>query len=162
MAVPDSPPADLESLTWAKRLERGLFGEAEFDRQMRSMGYHLIEQRPMRREDLDDRHFPDIVVREFPGVLWQVKDGRRSGPHENVIAETASLASCLRAVAQGWKVVVLWLMPERWFSGNYVGNLVERGAISDEARERGSGTPGTKISKGSLFTLAELLAKDSK
>ena len=162
MVIPDSPPDDLESTTWAKRLARGKFGEAEFDRQMRAVGYHPIEQTPMQRADLDDRHFPDIIVRELPGVLWQVKDGRRSGMYDNVIAETASITSCRRAAEQGWKVIVVWLMPDNVFNGNYVESLVERGAISDEAREHGSGTPGTKYAKNSLFTLSELLAKDSK
>jgi hypothetical protein len=151
---------DLESLkskTWSDRLERGEKTELDLDAEMRKRNIHFIRQTPVHRETEDERHWPDLLAIEFPGVLWQVKDGRRSGPHDYVIAQDASMRGCENAVIHGAKVIIMWEMPNGTFVGDYVSKLIPMGALSLKARKNGSGTPGTKYLKYVLRPLDILL-----
>ena len=160
MAILGEGLDDLESDSWTKRIARGTEVEKHLDElELRPRGLHGIEQRPMSRDNLHTRHYPDIGIQEIPGVLFQAVDGRRSGPHACVIKEQASIDGARAARNDGWRVCVIWEMPD----GNFMGNLVERldivGPISDAARRKGSGTPAWRITKRSLVQFETLLAE---
>ena len=151
---------DLETLkseTWVERQARGTEVELHFDRQMRIRNYHLVNQAPLHRETLEERHYPDLVAVELPGILWQIKDGRRSGKWETVIAEDASINGCRNAINNGATAIAMWEMPDGKFYGDYINRLIPMGPISLDARNNGSGTPATKYYKRELLSLDEIL-----
>lgn len=163
MALSSSGPDDLETVddlrseTWDDRIGRGEEAERHFASRIRIRNLHAIEQKPMIRDDLMTRHFPDIAIRELPGILCQIADGRRSSEHMCVIKEAASLDGARAAFRTGSVVFVLWEMPDGSFRGNRVERLEIIDRISDTARKNGSGTPGWKIDKRSLVSLDSLI-----
>jgi hypothetical protein len=156
--VPGSDDLEkLKSETWSERIERGTDVEHHFDVTMRKLGLHLINQIPLHRETKEERHWPDLAAVELPGILWQVKDGRRSKNWDTMIAEDDSINGCRNAIQNGIKVIIVWEMSDGHFKGDHVENLYSKGAISDDARKHGSGTKATRYWKYSLHPLNRLL-----
>jgi len=159
MAIPIERLADLASSTWEQRLARGTEVEKHFSETALKLGYHAVEQRPMIRDSVFVRHFPDIILAELPTIYWQVKDGRRSEEFDMVLSEIASFNACreLSKREPHVQVCIMWEMPDGKFRGNFIDRLVVTGVISDEARERGSRTAAYKIRKSNLDSIENVI-----
>ena len=137
--------------TFAERLTKGRESEGHFRDLVIARGLTVCYISQHRDNPVNKlaRHFPDFFIVE-KAVFVQVKDGRRSADFPSVIIEDESYRACLALAEYGNNVLVVWEMPDGSFCGNRVENLISAGAISDEARRNGSGTPAIKILKSCL------------
>ena len=148
MAISEQRLTDLESGSWEQRIGRGTDTEEHLKQTVQTLGKRIVGI-------VHEKHFPDLLMPD-DNILVQVADGRRSGPHPNVIKEEPSLDACVAEEQRGNRVLCVWRMSDDTYWGNVPSKLSIAGSISEESRGHGSGTPAYKIRKSSLVPLGEL------
>ena len=94
------------------------------------------------------RHFPDLATDR---ALIQVKSAPNEEGYRNVVFEQACYEASLRIRNWGVPVLIVWVFADGSLHANWVERLkVEQ---AEKQAERGSGTPMTLVSKGSLLPM---------